>query len=47
VTTPDPTAGAGAGSAANAAPVAQAVAATAPPTDDASTSRLLDYLLAP
>jgi virulence factor Mce-like protein len=47
VTTPDPTAGAKAGSTANSAPVAQAVAATAPPSDDASTARLLDYLLAP
>ena len=47
VTTPDPTAGAGASSAPNSAPVAQAVAATAPPSDDASTTRLLDYLLGP
>ena len=47
VTTPDPTAGAKASSAPSSAPVAQAVAATAPQTDDASATRLLDYLLAP
>jgi ABC-type transporter Mla subunit MlaD len=47
VTTPDPTAGARASSVPSSAPVAQAVAATAPQTDDASTTRFLDYLLGP
>jgi ABC-type transporter Mla subunit MlaD len=47
VTTPDPTRSAGASSAASYAPVAQAVAAAGPGPDDASTSALLDYLLAP
>jgi virulence factor Mce-like protein len=47
VTTPDPTKGATASSTPSSAPVAQAVAATAGASDDASTTRLLDYLLAP
>jgi phospholipid/cholesterol/gamma-HCH transport system substrate-binding protein len=47
VTTPDPTLNASASGTADAAPVAQAVAATASPSTDASTTRLLDYLLAP
>jgi phospholipid/cholesterol/gamma-HCH transport system substrate-binding protein len=47
VTTPDPTLNASASGTADAAPVAQAVAATASPPGDASTTRLLDYLLAP
>jgi virulence factor Mce-like protein len=47
VTTPDPTLSGSASDTADAAPVAQAVAATAPPSSDASTSRLLDYLLGP
>ena len=47
VTTPDPTLNSSASGAADAAPVAQAVAATAPPSSDASATRLLDYLLGP
>jgi virulence factor Mce-like protein len=47
VTTPDPTKGATASSTPSSAPVAEAVAATAGASDDASTTRLLDYLLAP
>jgi virulence factor Mce-like protein len=47
VTTPDPTLNAKTSASFNSAPVAQAVAATTDSSDDASTTRLLDYLLAP
>ncbi len=47
VTTPDPTLNSKASATSNSAPVAQAVAATTGQSSDASTTRLLDYLLAP
>jgi virulence factor Mce-like protein len=47
ITTPDPTRNATASTTADSAPVAQAVAAAGAPSGDASTTQLLDYLLAP